>query len=246
MENPFSAPRHEMLRLFLESRIRTTQELLRDAIAANSYDEVKRQVMSKTGPIVDEMMKTPEAFARRTENVEFVTALGLSDFYFGPRAETSISFEMKRGFRPGENLTYEEILNNIESATHIDCAITEGGKTLTFQIKRYPQAYLEHTNDAFLKWLDEEIIEGYGNMNGTILVVILQPNTPPAPTAFRFRQLGESITSRARNITFDEIALTYTDFANNQQLAVLNRLFPKYERTATPLEWVMRRFRGQA
>lgn len=209
-------------------------------------DEIRQQVAAQAGPIVEDMNRATEAFARRTENVEFVTALGLSDFYFGPDTETTISFEMRRDFRPRSDATYEEITQNIESATHVDCAVTDGTRSLNFQIKRYPQAYLEHSNDAFLSWLDEDVIAGYGEMNGTILIVLLQPTQPPGPTAFRFTPLSEAIAARADNITFDEIALSYTDIARGRQLAVLHRMYPVHRRTVAPLEWMMMRFRGQA
>ena len=78
---------------------------------------------------MDEINHATESFARRTENVEFVTALGLSDFYFGPDTPTTISFEMRREFTGGPIATYEELIDNIESSTHIDCAVSDGART---------------------------------------------------------------------------------------------------------------------
>lgn len=245
MNNPCSAPRDDLQALFVSSRRSFAEVKLNEALERYPREEVIRQITAQAGPVVDEINRATELFARRTENVEFVTALGLSDFYFGPDTPTTISFEMRREYTGSPITTYEELIDNIESATHIDCVVTDGNQLLSFQIKRYPQAYLEHTNDAFMRWLTQDVLPHYPNMAGMTLVILLQPNTPPEQSAFNFQELSASLTHIGDDITFDGIALSYTDFGNGRQLAVLHKLYPEHRRTVAPLDWMLQRFRGE-
>ena len=194
---------------------------------------------------MDEINEATKAFALRTENVEFASALGLSNFYFGFDIETEVSFEMRRNFVRPDPVTYEDIVSNINSGTHIDCAVGRDGQTLDFQVKRYPQTRLAHTNEALLAWLDAEVFARYADMNGTILVILLQPNTPPAQTALRFPDLSAALLAKQSAISFDEVAVSYTDFGNGRQTATLHKLYPREERIDFPLGQVIRRFRGE-
>lgn len=245
MNNPYSASRDDLHSLFVASRRSFAETKLNEALQQYPHEEVSKQISAQTGPIVDEINRATESFARRTENVEFVTALGLSDFYFGPDTPTTISFEMRREFTGGPIATYEELIDNIESSTHIDCAVSDGARTLSFQIKRYPQAYLEHTNEAIINWLTQEVLPHYPNMEGMTLIILLQPNTPPTQSAFNFQELSVALTHIENTITFDEIALSYTDFSNGNQLAVLHKLYPEHRRVVAPLDWMLQRFRGE-
>lgn len=245
MNNPFPASRDEMNQLFVESRKKFAKDFLEELKTRYSYEEVVSQTTAQAGPVVDELNRALDGFARDTDNVEFATALGLSDFYFGPDAKTTISFEMNRNFKASGAMTYEELIAGMEKNTHIDCAIAGDGKSLNFQIKRYPQAHLEHTNEAFLAGLDVKVFEYYANMGGTILVVVLQQNSPPTQTAFRFTELSEELQARKAKITFDEVVLLYTDYSNGKKLAVLHKLYPEHKRIVAPMEWMLKRFRGE-
>lgn len=245
MNNPYSASRDEMRALFVASRKAFAESALNAAYQKYPLADVQAQVAASFGPIVDEINKETNRFARETENVEFVTALGLSDFYFGPDVQTQVSFEMRRDFQRDVTLSYESLIAGIESATHIDCAIAANGQSLAFQIKRYPQAHLDHTNEALLSYLDNDVFPHYPNMQGTILVILLQPNSPPAPTAFRFPELSAALLDGSRTITFDEVALSYTDIVNGSPFAVLHKLYPLDSRQEISLDIMLKRFRGE-
>lgn len=234
-----------MHRLFAGSRMRFAQNALAEAYARYPRADVDAQIRAQAGPVVDEINRMTAVFAGKTENYEYVSALGLSNFYFGFDIETEISFEMRRNFVCPNPVTYEDVVSNIDSATYIDCAISEGRRTLNFQIKRYPQVRLLHTNGAFLAWLDTEVFAHYAPMNGTILVVLLQPNTPPAQTALRFSELSAALLVKQSPISFDEVAVSYTDYNNGHQTAALHKLYPREERIDFPLEQVLMRFRGE-
>ena len=244
MNNPYTFSCNELLTLYVTSQREFVSQILIAFSFRYSEEEIRSQVSLVSGEIVDEINARTESFARRTENVEFLMSIGLSDFYFGEEAETKISFEMRRGFN-GEIKTYEDLIQNIESSTHIDCSISFENEVRHFQIKRYPQEYLKHTNEAFLNYLDQQIIPHYSNMVGTTLVVILQPNPSHTPKEFRFEELAEALHERAETITFDEVALAYSDATGGVENSFLHRLHPYYEISSIPTDRILRRFRGE-
>ena len=244
MNNPYTASRDEMNALFVMAKKVQAVQTLVDLSQRYSREEIERQLTAQAGPVFDEVTASSVAFADRTENVEFVTALGLSDFYYGADTQTNISFEMRRNFN-GVVATYDNLVQNIESATHIDAAITHAGSTRHFQIKRYSQERLDHTNDALLNYLDTNVIPHYGDMRGTTLIVLLQPDPAYRQTAFRFPELATALQERSAQITFDEVALFYSDASKGAETTVLHRLYPDYEILSIPTEQMLKRFRGE-
>ncbi len=245
MENPYTASRDEMHRLLVISKKAQAVAKLAELSQRYPREEIERQFASQTGPITEEINASSEAFARKTENVEFVTALGLSDFYFGSEVQTDVSFEMRRNFDGGSVKTYEDLIQNIANDTHIDCAINGKGQDLIFQIKRYPQKYLEHTNESILDYLGTEVFPHYPKMD-SILVVLLQPDPPYTKTNFRFPELATALNERSELIPFNEVAFTYTDASNGIMTSVLNKLYPNPEISTIPTEQMLKRFRGEA
>ncbi len=114
-------------------------------------------------------------FANKTENVEIITSFDLAEFYF-PGENPQICFSVKDDFLSDTSVSYDSLIEGIESNTPIDCSIGANGREFHFQIKRYPQEYLAHTREALTNYIIDTI-SGYGSMKGTILIVILQPNT---------------------------------------------------------------------
>lgn len=243
--NPYTDTTANIRKLLIESRKQYAASVFAEAVKQYGRQEAERQIMAQSGPIVDKINEVAESLAKKTENVELITGLGLADLYFGPDSKTSISFEMKPGFAGGKLSTYADLIANIATSTHIDCSISDGKQNYDFQIKRYPQAYLEHTNEAFLKWL-EEVLQGYSEMSGTTLVIILQPNIPPTQkTLFDFPRLSSELSARSNSITFDGIALTYTDSRRDGEYSVLHRIYPKNEKAFMSLPMMLKRFRGE-
>lgn len=202
--------------------------------------EIAKQLNDGAGEVINAVNAESKSFTHRTENVEIIKALQLSDFYF-PNNETEICFAMRRNVDPKNVKSYEDLVLGFENATHIDCLIKSKSKSLAFQIKRYPQEYMAHTNEIFLKWI-EDIFSHYGNMKGTILSVILQPAEPYNKNDFNFSKLAISLSKIQEKITFDEVVLTYND-AN--KYVVLHKIFPEHKRLLIPLYWALKRFRGE-
>lgn len=243
MNNPYSSSRKNLIKLFTDSRKKSAVEKLNELIQKYSREAVEEQIVKQKGTIIDELNLLIEKFANKTENVEFLTALSLTEFYFGGNDDTKVAFELKASADPKKITNYEKLMQAIESNTHIDCAVG----SLVFQIKRYPQKHLEHSNEALLKYLDKEVFPGYSSMKGTVLVLILQPaSSVPEKTAFDFKKLSEALIERG--ISFDEVVLFYTDFETktNRFFSVLHRLYPKEERIVINQEKMLGRLRGES
>jgi len=180
--------------------------------------------------------------AKKTENVEILKALGLSDFYW-PHSETEIFFELKKGVSPSSIVSYSDLVNGLEDNTHVDCQITGDGQTRSFQIKRYPQEYLEHSDGAFLQWLTDKVFCSYGDMSGTILVILLQPAVAFTKCPMDFTKLFSNLVDLKGIITFDEIVLSYNE---QSQYMVLHRLYPTHKRLLIPFSLALDRLKGRA
>lgn len=128
----------------------------------------------------------------------------MADFYW-PQSDTEISFELRNSVQPDTISTYEELVAGIENDTHVDCRVAGDGEAKDFQIKRYPLAHLGDTNEAFLEWFENSVLDHYGEMTGTTLVVILQPDGRPEQFPLNLAELAESIAGMADRITFDEV-----------------------------------------
>lgn len=241
MENPFCSSRERVLRLFLASRRSFARNLFLKFLKKCGRKEIAKQLNNEAGEIVDAINSESNVSARKTENVEVMTALQLSDFYF-PHNETEICFAMRRNIDINRVQSYEDLVSGFENATHVDCSIRSADKHLSFQIKRYPQEYLLHTNEAFLDWFRNDVISHYGNMKGTILSIILQPNVFEE-TALHFSSLASSLEEMKDIITFDEVVLIYND--HKKQLLALHEIFPEHKRKVIPLDWALKRFRGE-
>ena len=241
MDNPFRTSRENLQALFSEPIRRFTTENFYRLLETYTRTEIEQQIASGAGPVIDQIAAHTATLAANTSNVEIMTALSLSDFYW-PHSDTEISFELRRGVAPASVTSYEQLIASLENNTHIDCQISADNVTRSFQIKRYPLLRLGNTNEEFLRWLDEDVIRRYGNMTGTILVVILQPDGTPEQALLNPSELATSLVAMAEQITFDEVVLTYND---QGQHFVLHKLYPEHRRILIPLDWGLRRFRGE-
>ena len=195
-----------------------------------TLQEMFRQMEQDSGEFSEATTADTSKFSRVTANVEIGLALELADFYF-PDAYPDICFEMKSGFS-GVISSYDNLVENIESATHVDCSIKLEGRQFNFQIKRYPQSYCEYTNEAIIEFLGKTM-KGYGDMNGTILIVLLQPE--PDPKAFDkmdFKAIHAGLVAIKEKITFDEIDFIFNE--RNQQI-FWHQVFPQCGHAKKPL-----------
>ena len=243
MSDPLSISVSDLLHLFNEERSKPIKALLEKYKASFSPDEMARQLQSKSGPVYEAAQKYWNEFGRININVEVVTTIGLSYFYFGIDAETLISFEMKNSYRKPWVSSYSELAENIETSTHVDSAVEDDHTKLVFQIKTYKQKYLEHTNAAFLEWLETSVLRGYGDMSGTVLVVLIQPQFAYSKTDLNFDELTPELTRRRDKISFDGIVVSYTDAS--PETATLQEIYPNNRRFDIPLTTMLAKFRGE-
>lgn len=241
MNNPFRTTRANLQGLVADSARQFAQENLQRALENYTRAEISGQLDAQEGPVVDAIRERSSRLAANTSHVEIVTALGLSDFYW-PHSETEIAFELRTGVSPNAITTCEDLVASFENNTHVDCQIWGDGVSRSFQIKRYPLERLGETNEAFLRWFEESVLQHYGDMTGTILAVILQPNGELRQVPLNPAELATSISTMANRVTFDEIVLTYND---RGQYFALHKLHPEHRRILIPLDWGLRRFRGE-
>jgi hypothetical protein len=198
------------------------------------------QLATQKGPILEAMDVETKKSARKTENIEVIKALQLSDFYY-PHEETEICFELRSNVDLKSIESFDDLIDSFEDSTHIDCQIGTKTKSLNFQIKRYPADYLKHTNEAFLDWF-AKTTRHYGDMSGTILAILLQPSKPHELSAINPSEISKILISRKEKISFDEVVFTYND---RNKFFTLHRVYPVEKKLGIPLEWGLKRMRGE-
>ncbi len=227
--------RRNQLRALMENEIKelVANEALKFAEEGMSLEEMVKQQTEESGSFNGALTAAIEKFTNRTENTEVYIALELSTLYnFGPPDEILICFEMKKGFS-GKISRLSDLTANMESATHIDCAIRSKTKEWHFQIKRYPSEHLEFTQEAIIAYL-REIFGKYGGMKGTNLVMLLQPSGEAATAPLNLEKIHQALVSMREVISFDEIAVTFN--ANNRSI-LLARVFPDFQIGSKPLQF---------
>ncbi len=239
MNNPFRISREGLIALLVDSTRRFSAESYGRLLETFTREEIREQLDGGAGAIFDVIREHNATFAAETSNVEVVVALGLSDFYF-PHSETEIAFELARRVNPATVTTYESLVESFENNTPVDCQITGDGTVLSFQIKRYPLERLGDTNQDFLNWF-RGVIEHYGNMRGTILAILMQPSGAPVQVPFNPALLHDEMLAMRDQITFDEVVLQYNDHGEH---FALHKIFPEHRRLLVPMDWGLRRFRG--
>lgn len=200
-----------------------------------------KQQIDESGPFNDALTTEIKKFTNKTENVEIQIALDLSTLYdFGPQNEILVCFEMKGEFL-GKISTFSDLTTNIESATHVDCTIRSKNKEWHFQIKRYPSEYLEFTQEAIIAYF-RDTFGKYGRMNGTTLIILLQPTGKAVTTPLDFKKIHQALTSMREAVSFDEVAITFN--ANNKSI-MLARVFPDFRMGSKPLQFRSEKYREE-
>ncbi len=202
--------------------------------------EIKRQLDTQKGVLIDSIRGFIKSMTKQTEFVEFIAALQLADFYF-PNTNKDICFELKRNTKPEDIKSYQDLIENIESGTYVDCEVRSSRQIISFQIKR---DYSDHTPTGFATWLNKKVfIKKYGDMSGTTLVIFLR-----APTDNSMIEIDKFYSEFTKictgKIFFDKVCLLYHDGGSKQM--VLHEFHPKNHRLLIDRDLAMARIRGDA
>jgi hypothetical protein len=191
------------------------------------------------GAFNDAIVAERTKFTKKTENVEIMLAFQLAAFYF-PDDDAELCFMMRRDFSPASASSYDAIVAGIENDTAIDCTIKSDGREFNFQIKRCPQDYIVLTRDSLTAYI-KKAVAGYGDMRGTILILLLQPNTEAANN-LSFKQVHEDMAAMKDTISFDEIDFVFND--RNQNIR-WQQVFPQYGHAEQPLVLLSEKYQKQ-
>lgn len=242
MQNPFRIKRSKLLSLFNEFRGKSIAKIIRHFGSELSDHEMSRQIIEKTGPVHEAAEAFYKKFGSNTDNIEIMTSLSLSDFYFDPLSDPELEFEMRRDFKAKAVWSYEELTKNLDKNTYIDACVSLGTERYVFQIKGYDERWFSHTNKEIVKRI-LEIVDGYGSdMHGTILLLTIQPKAAYARTSLDFNKLTSDLEPHKEKISFDEVLLVYTDGGTNS--TVLQRILPTNTRKDIDLNTMLARMRG--
>lgn len=242
MTNPYCISFDGLRELFQEQQVRLAWESFTKWSKIYTREEFHAQVKADNGPIVDELRTSIKDRVNMSEYTEIVIALQLADFYF-PDGDKQICFEIRRGVDPKSIKRLEDLVAAFEDATHIDCLVQDKEKKFAFQIKRYRG---DNTARALIDWIKgKKVFKRYGNMSGTILVVVLQ-SISGSTVAMDLGEVEKLFTDEAAPLaTFDEVELSYTVTQDDgKQYTALHKLLREHKRLLIPLDWALGRLKG--
>ena len=174
-----------------------------------------------------------DKFAVKTENVEIVHSIDLAELYF-PNENPDICFNIKNSVQESEILTIKDLIQDIDPDTEIDCLIKNGSKQFKFQLKEYPEEYLELTPTKIIEFIDKKIIspEKYNTENNKDLIIVITLK-PEVDTAFKelsdFKIIHEYL--KQRDIKLLEINFLYN---RNCEHLVWYQVYPQLGHSKIP------------
>lgn len=238
MNNPYCASFEKMRDLYVTHMKAESRQNYDSWAMKLPRTEIKRQLDTQTGGLIDDIRNLIKKTTKQTEFVEFLAALQLADFYF-PNESKDICFELRRNVKLEDIKSYEDLVDSFENNTHIDCEVRANSQSISFQIKR---DYSDHTPKGFASWLNEKVFKKYANMNGTSLVVFLGA---PAGTVIEIDKFYAEFSKECvPHITFDKVSLLYND--KTAGYMVLHEFYPNHKRLMIEVNLAMARFRGDA
>ena len=240
MKNGFCIPKNAFQALLVERQKAMLRRVMGSFAGSMSQQEMAAQMEREEGAFSDAMKAENAKFASNTANVEIVIAFQLADFYF-PAVDAELCFEMRRDFATDSASSYDNIVAGIENDTAIDCTIKAEERQFNFQIKRCPQEYLPHTRAALTEYIKKTLAH-YGDMKGTGLVLLLQPNTEERNDDLSFKGVHEDMVAIKDGITFDEIVFV---FNNQMQSMRWQQVFPAYGYSEKPLVLLSEKYQAQ-
>lgn len=233
MSVKFCIPKNVLYELYLKKQKGRVFSVLEKFGNNFSGQEIINQVKNDTGEVGTFVQKDTDKLTNKTENTEILMAFDLADFYFGLETNPEICFDMRNDFKSESVRSYDNLVSQIESYTDIDCSIKDSEQSFDFQIKRFPQKYLEHNNETVIKYFEEDVFPHYTKNNNMILAVLLQPHPPFSDSDLDFKILNQYLVSIKEKINFSEIIFVFN--INNEKLA-LSRVYPDYVSSTKPLE----------
>lgn len=230
MKSSFCILKRDLKNLWTKKQKTRLLECLNIFKGKFTLPEMLDQMREDRGAFGQAIADSTLKFSKNTKNVEIAVAIDLADFYL-PGIEAEICFGVKRMPNAIPDFSYDDIEENIDGDTYIDCSLKSNERQFNFQIKRYPQFSHAYTNEAINNYI-EETIDSYGNMKGTILIILLQPNSE-SQNDFSFSKIYEYILTIKEKISFDEINFIFN--YRNQKKSLL-KIFPFFKVTNKPLE----------
>ena len=239
MNNPYCASFEKVRDLYVQYMKAESRKNYDDWAKKLTRKEIKKQLDTQQGGLIDGIRKLIKSTTRQTEFVEFVAALQLADFYF-PNENKDICFELKRNAKPEDIKTYEDLISSFESYTYIDCEVRDPSQTIAFQIKR---DYSDHTPSGFATWLNKKAFKKYSDMKGTSLVVFL--GVPTDGSVVEIDKFHTEFKEKCIPfVSFDRVSLLYNDKTSWHM--VLHEFYPEHKRLLIESNLAMARFRGDA
>jgi hypothetical protein len=200
--------------------------LIKKFFGKYSLLEIYQQVKAGRGEAGEYFKEELESFSKKTAHEEIAHAITLADFYFLD-SKPVICFEMKRGFIKKEVENLNEILENLESNTEIDCLIEDGKREFKFQLKQYPEKYKDWSPNKVIKYLNESILpkSRYNNESNSDLIVVIAIK-PELHSEFKetqdFSEIHKYLSSQS--IKLREINFLYN---RNMEHMVWYQVYPK-------------------
>lgn len=227
MHNPFCISKDQLIQIFWgQSTDERLGKLLEKFSSRYSLFEMYQQIRTERGEVGEYFKKELESFSKKTAHEEITHAITLADFYF-PDSNPVICFEMKHDFAKKEVRSLNEIIENIESDTEIDCLIKDNKKEFKFQLKQYPEKYKDWSPNKVIEYLDGSILpEGkYNNDSNSDLnvVIAIKPKLQSEFAEVRdFNKIHEHLISK--NVKLREINFIYN---RNMEHMVWYQVYPE-------------------
>ena len=136
MKNPFCISKDDLIQIFWgQSTDKKISDILKKFGKQYSLLKICQQMENRQGEVGEYFSKELERFSKKSTHEEIAHAITLADFYF-LKSKPVICFEMKRAFKKNQVETFEELLENIENDTEIDCLLKDSHAEFHFQLKQ--------------------------------------------------------------------------------------------------------------
>lgn len=234
MNNQLCIDKKRLIELFLVSNAKKTlNSALQKFWGRFSLVEIYEQMKAEKGEVEEYYKGELKKFSGKNINNEFSNAITLAEFYF-PNSNPLICFEMKSDFIKKDVETCQELAENIESYTDVDCLIKDQNEGFKFQLKQYPEEYKEWSPAKVIEYLEKSVIseKKYNNEANKDLIIAITIK-PERQSNFReeqdFQEIHEYL--KGENIKLKEINFLYN---RNNESMIWFQVFPGIGYNAIP------------
>ena len=225
--NPFCINKKELIDLFWGGNTQhLVSRMLSNFSKKYSVEEIIEQMADDKSEVGKYLKEETDKFAKKTANDETGNALTLTDLYF-PGEYPLVCFEMKRGFNKKTVQNYEELVENMESNTDIDCMVKNDKFSFKFQLKQYPEKYKKWSVEEVINYLDSKVLtpETYNNDSNKDLIIVITIK-PEQQSNFKesedFKKIHDHLMTK--DIKLFEIDFLYN---RNSEHIVWFQVFPE-------------------